>query len=69
MAVVYNNQLNCNVNISNILLKFNMPSPVSLIGATRQARNRRSRVEWVSDEFLKLTLYEPRHEISNNVAF
>ena len=59
MAVVYTNQLNYNVNISNILLKFNMPSPVSLIGATRQARNRLSRIEWVSDEFLELTIYEP----------
>ena len=59
MAVVYNNQLNYNVNISNILLKFNISSPVSLIGATRQARNRLSCVEWVSDEFLELTIYEP----------
>ena len=55
MAVAYNNQLNYNVNISNILLKFNISSPVPLIGAIRQPRNRRS----VSDEFLQLSIYEP----------
>ena len=56
MAVVYTNQLNYNVNISNILLKFNISSPVSLIGDIRQTRNRLSRIEWVSDEFLQLTI-------------